>query len=131
MVQKYIGWRGTAGSLDISVQIREFISALTDESEGAGRYKSGDIVKKMVFWLLNPELTEYTVFNWTRIHILKRMNIANAGLEILTVRGNLSPSRRIQLISVWEWILGRESGKSILAPKRMNWLKFSSKGSIL
>ena len=46
MAKKYVGWRGTAGSPDKSVQIREFIAALTDESEGAGRYNSRDIVLK-------------------------------------------------------------------------------------
>ena len=46
MVQKYIGWRGTAGSPDKSEQIDEFVTALTEEIEGAAWLKQSEIVLK-------------------------------------------------------------------------------------
>ncbi len=46
MVQKYIGWRGTTGSPDKSVQINAFIAALTEEIEEAAGSNRSEIVLK-------------------------------------------------------------------------------------
>ena len=46
MAKKYVGWRGTAGSPDKSEQIGEFVTALTEEIEGAAWSKHSEIILK-------------------------------------------------------------------------------------